>query len=80
MTDSMSDSLTVADFNIHVCCERGLLVKDLVLLIDINLTLSFLPRKVDPTLLKNWTDYQVLSKVLTNRLKLELLMHRDQSY
>lgn len=51
--------------------------------------LSLLPKKGDLTLLKNWrpvallcTDYKILSKVLSNRLKLfiDLLIGADQSY
>uniref|UniRef100_A0A3P9LKP2 Reverse transcriptase domain-containing protein n=1 Tax=Oryzias latipes TaxID=8090 RepID=A0A3P9LKP2_ORYLA len=51
--------------------------------------LSLLPKKGDLTLLKNWrplallcTDYKLLSKVLSNRLKnvLGVIIHRDQSY
>ena len=51
--------------------------------------LSLLPKKGDLALLKNWrpvsllcTDYKVLSRALSNRLKvvLELIIHSDQTY
>ena len=51
--------------------------------------LSLLPKQGDLALLKNWrpvallcTDYKVLSRALSNRLKdyLEILVHMDQSY
>ena len=51
--------------------------------------LSLLPKKGDLALLKNWrpvallcTDYKILSKALSNRLKdyMETLVHMDQTY
>lgn len=51
--------------------------------------ISLLPKKGDLTLLKNWrpvallcTDYKILSKVLSNRLKgfIDLVIGTDQSY
>ena len=51
--------------------------------------LSLLPKKGDLALLKNWrpmallcTDYKVLSRAVSNRLKdvLEIIVHPDQTY
>ncbi len=51
--------------------------------------LTLLPKKGDLNLLKNWrpvalltTEYKILSKCLSNRLKefLHLIIHQDQTY